>query len=338
MDDNDNDNNDNNDDNDYNNDDNNDKEYKYLIGIIGLGILGNAIKETFEFFPNIKIKCYDKYKVRDINIKNTIHTTNNTTYNTIYCNTIQELLLCDIIFLCLPTEYDDIKKEYDKTEIDLVCSELAFYRYQGIIILKSTVEPKTTENISIKYKSIYPYFNIVHSPEFLSARTATEDFTNQNHIVIGFDNSYNLYNLYNLNNLDNNINYALKFTTIEYLKTFYESFFPNAKISLCSSNESESMKIFCNSFYASKIQIFTEFKLLCDKMDINYNNVKKLMLSNGWINPMHTQVPGQDGQLSFGGKCFPKDIKALNELLKKMEVPNKVIDAVVEENNDMREF
>ena len=53
------------------------------------------------------------------------------------------------------------------------------------------------------------------------------------------------------------------------------------------------------------------------KLKTNYNNVKKLMLSNGWINPMHTQVPGQDGQLSFGGKCFPKDIKALNELLKK---------------------
>jgi len=290
------------------------EENNYIIGIVGLGVLGSAIHETFKSFSNIKIKCYDKYKVQEYN-----------TNKTIYSNTIQELLICDIIFLCLPTEYDDIKKEYNKTEIYKVCAELSFYRCQSIIILKSTVEPKTTETLSLKYKSIYPYFNIVHSPEFLSAKTATEDFTNQNHIVLGF-----------IDNIDNNIIYAYRFTTTEYLKTFYKSFFPNAKISICSSNESESMKIFCNSFYASKIQIFTEFKLLCDKMGIDYNIVKNLMINNGWINPMHTQIPGQDGQLSFGGKCFPKDIKALNELLKKMEVTNKVIDAVVEEQSIMR--
>ena len=283
--------------------------YNYIIGIVGLGVLGTAIRETFESFTDtntntnmkIKIKCYDKYK------------------NTIYCKSIQELLICDIIFLCLPTEYDNDKKEYNKTEIDKVCYELSLYRYQGIIILKSTVEPKTTENISIKNKAIYPHFNIVHSPEFLSARTATEDFKNQNHIVLGFIDSY-----------------KHKFSTIEYLKKFYKLFFPNAKISICSSNESESMKIFCNSFYASKIQIFTEFKLLCDKMDIEYNNVKDLMIDNGWINPMHTQIPGHDGQLSFGGNCFPKDIKSLNVLFEKYNVSHKVIDAVVEEHCEMR--
>ena len=35
------------------------------------------------------------------------------------------------------------------------------------------------------------------------------------------------------------------------------------------------------------------------------------MLKNGWINHMHTEVPGQDGKLGFGGACFPKDTAAL---------------------------
>ena len=128
----------------------------------------------------------------------------------------------------------------------------------------------------------------------------------------------------------------IKYDTIQYLLDLFEEFFPKAKISICSSNESESMKIFCNSFYATKIQFFTEIKLLCDKMDIDYNNVKDLMLLNNWINPMHTEIPGHDGNISFGGKCFPKDIKALNEVFAKLNVTHKVIESTVKEHIEMR--
>jgi len=289
----------------------------FTIGIVGLGVLGTAIRETFESFPNAFIKCYDKYKKQSIN-------TNNTTY----CNTLKNLLDCNVIFLCLPTIFDNEKKEFDKKEIYNVCDDLALYKYKGIIILKSTVEPKTTENISKKYKAIYPYFNIVHSPEFLSEKTATEDFKTQKNIIIGIVDT----DIVNTNEFVNNN----KYNTVSYLLDTFEHFFQKSKISFCSSNESESMKIFCNSFYASKIQIFTEYKLLCDKMNIDYNNVKDLMLSNNWINPMHTQVPGHDGKISFGGNCFPKDINALNEVFKKMNITNKVISSVIEEHNEMR--
>jgi UDP-glucose 6-dehydrogenase len=71
-------------------------------------------------------------------------------------------------------------------------------------------------------------------------------------------------------------------------------------------------------------------------MDIDYNNVKDLMLLNNWINPMHTEIPGHDGIISFGGKCFPKDIKALNEVFRKNDIAHKVIDSVVKENIEMR--
>jgi GDP-mannose 6-dehydrogenase len=287
------------------------------IGIIGLGVLGTAVRETFESFSNIIIKCYDKYK------KNSF--TNSISIN---CDSIEELCNCKIIFLCLPTEFCNDKKEYNKTEIEVVCEQLALFNYKGVIILKSTVEPKTTQNISIKYKKINPYFNIVHSPEFLSAKTAKEDFKNQKHIVIGIVD----FDIVNKKTDSDNI----KYNTIHYLTDFFEYYFPKAKISICSTNESESMKIICNSFYATKIQFFTEIKLLCDKMDIDYNNIKDLMLQNGWINPIHTQIPGHDGEISFGGKCLPKDIKALNEVFKKMNVLHKVIDAVVEENIEMR--
>ena len=241
----------------------------------------------------------------------------------IKCNSIEEMIDCNIIFLCLPTEFCNIKKEYEKTEIYLVCAKLEELDYSGIVILKSTVEPKTTTHLS----AIYSKLNIVHNPEFLTARTATEDYKNQKHIVLGFVDKYN----YTYKN-----NFGDKENIILYLYTFFKLYFPSAKISICSSDESESMKLFCNSFYATKIQFFTEIKLLCDSLGMEYNNIRSLMLNNEWINPMHTIIPGPDGNISYGGKCFPKDIEALRQVFEKMEVSHKVIDAVISENKEMR--
>jgi UDPglucose 6-dehydrogenase len=283
----------------------------YKIGIIGIGVLGNAIKETFENFKKddiekgvgvklglgLDIKCYDRYK----NIGSGIY----------------ELLDTDMVFLCLPTLFNSQIGEYDKQEIYNVCSELEHLKYSGIVILKSTVEPQTTKELSRKYKSL----KLVHNPEFLTARTATADFINQKHIILGFLDEYHECNGINI---------------IQYLEVFFKKYFPLAKISICSTDESECVKIFCNSFYATKIQFFTEIKLLCDRMGVEYNSIRDLMLLNDWINPMHTVVPGSDGQISFGGMCFPKDIKALNEVMKKNNVSNGVLEAVIKEREIMR--
>ena len=117
---------------------------------------------------------------------------------------------------------------------------------------------------------------------------------------------------------------------------FYSKFYPDAKISVCTSTESESMKIFANSFYSVKIQFFNEIYLLCEKMGCSYESVRDLMLENNWINPMHTQVPGPDGLLSYGGSCFPKDTSALLKYMKKYETPFKVLEATILERNEMR--
>lgn len=261
------------------------------IGIIGIGVLGTALKNTFEKFK-LNILCYDKYKYKDNDI------------------TLIEILICDIIFLCLPTLFDSNKNEYNKDSIYEIIDFLSEYNYDGFIILKSTVEPGTTKELQNKYTHI----KLIHNPEFLSAKTATIDYINQKHIVLG----------------------KSKDIDINIIISFFKYYFPLAELSITKSDESEMMKIVCNSFYATKIQYFSEIKLLCDDYNIDYNNVKNLIIKNGWINPMHTNIPGHDGKLSFGGYCFPKDIKALNEVLKKRKINNKVIQAVIDENIEMR--
>merc|ERR1711965_14373 len=96
------------------------------------------------------------------------------------------------------------------------------------------------------------------------------------------------------------------------------------------------MKSFVNCFYAAKVQFFNELYLLCQIMNCDYDTVRKLMLKNKWINPMHTNVPGTDGKLSYGGYCFPKDTNALLQFMKKKQTNHKVLEAVIKERNEMR--
>lgn len=296
----------------------------YNIGIIGVGVLGTAIYETLKSYTGntkhsetttliqLTLSLFDKYKK---------------------IGTLPQLLSTDFIFLCLPTEYSASRHEYDKTEIYNICSELSKMEYKGVIIIKSTIEPSTTESLYNKYNNL----QLIHNPEFLTARTATQDFTNQSHIILGTLPSTTIENVNFIVNFYKNVfNAVLKNEMNNEMNNEMQSYSQKPIISVCSSSESESVKIFCNSFYATKIQFFTEIKLLCDKLNIDYNNVKNMMLLNGWINEMHTEIPGHDGKISFGGKCFPKDISALNSFMEQLNVPNKVISAVFNENKEMR--
>jgi UDPglucose 6-dehydrogenase len=269
------------------------------VAIVGLGFVGSAMQKSFELKSkeekaNVELFYYDKYKNGGI-------------------GSLESCFKGEIMFLCLPTKYNQKLGEYDKQNIYDVCDELEKNKYDGVVVIKSTVEPETTNNLTKKYKTL----RFVHNPEFLTARTAFEDFHNQKHIVLGKSG-----------NCSNN--------DMDKLVKFYNNLYPEAKISICSALESESMKIFCNCFYAVKVQFFTELYLLCKKNGCNYELVKDMMLKNNWINPMHTTVPGPDGEISYGGLCFPKDTNALFKYMEKQDTPHKVIENVIVERNEMR--
>ena len=75
---------------------------------------------------------------------------------------------------------------------------------------------------------------------------------------------------------------------------------------------------------------------MCNKINIDYNVVRQGMLNNNWINPMHTEVPGHDNKLSYGGACFPKDTNALLEFMKKNNMIHEVLKSTVNERNKIR--
>lgn len=265
-----------------------------MIAVVGLGFVGSALWKSFEHKKVTPLFVFDKFKNGGI-------------------GSLEECLQSRILFICLPTPYNEDTKEYGKEAINETMERLAACDYAGVVVIKSTVEPGTTEDFSRRY----PKLSILHNPEFLSAATAFHDFHNQKHIVLGAGSNCSE-------------------DQVQGVYDFYHTFYPEAEISLCGSNESESMKSFVNCFYALKIQFFNELFLLCQSNGTDFNTVRDLMLKNKWINPMHTSVPGRDGKLSYGGGCFPKDTNALLQHMKRAGTPHAVLEGCISERNVMR--
>jgi UDP-glucose 6-dehydrogenase len=53
----------------------------------------------------------------------------------------EDCLNTTLMFLALPTQYKHATREYDKTAIFETCKKLTDARYDGTIVIKSTVEP-----------------------------------------------------------------------------------------------------------------------------------------------------------------------------------------------------
>lgn len=209
-----------------------------------------------------------------------------------------KVLTCDFTFVCLPTPQKEKEFGLDTSYLDdFFCSIVVqSNKSQTKFILKSTVPIGYTRQSQVKYA--LPY--IVHSPEFLTARCASHDAQNPSRNIIGHVKSTDI-SYYNL------------------VYQLYRSRFPHCLTLKTTSDESEAIKIFQNSFFATKITFFNECYLIAKKLGLDWEDILIGMLSDGRINPSHTQVPGPDGKLGFGGECLPKDLAQMIEHSRHLE-------------------
>jgi len=204
-------------------------------------------------------------------------------------NDLESVHNCDFVFVCVPTPM------YEDGSQDLSYVESSFKKANDgpIYILKSTVLPGTTEVLSKKY----PNIKIIFSPEFLTERTAKLDMLTQSRIIIGGDLSLT-----------------------EKAKVLFNKRFKVKNIILTDSKTAELTKYMNNTFFATKVSIMNEFKLLCEKIGANWDDAVRGFVSDGRIGDSHLNVPGHDGKLGYGGTCFPKDVNALLSFSKKHNI------------------
>jgi len=266
------------------------------IGIIGNGFVGNAIAEGFKHYTTVKI--YDRDDKRS-------------------SHSFKDTVNSDIVFISVPTPMSN--KQGGRCNLSIIEDVFAKaneIKSSAIFVIKSTVPIGATSSLQLKY----PNLTILHSPEFLTARSAKLDFITPSRNMVGYPKDF-------YSNL-----HAHPSTVVN----LYKERFPGVSCQLMTSDESETVKYVANCFFAVKISYFNEIKLLCDKLELDWNHICEGVLSDGRIGISHYQVPGHDGKPGFGGTCFPKDINSLITVMKDHDIDPKILRAAWEVNVKVR--
>ena len=75
---------------------------------------------------------------------------------------------------------------------------------------------------------------------------------------------------------------------------------------------------------------------MCLKINLDYDKVVEYSVLDKRIGNSHLNVPGPDGDLGFGGHCFPKDLSALIKLSDDIGSINYLIKSVIKTNDTVR--
>ncbi len=214
---------------------------------------------------------------------------------------------CNVVFICVPTPMNN-NGSCDISTVESVINDFSTCKGK-ILINKSTVPPGTTEMFNKKSKENQIIFN----PEFLTERNAVNDYKYQERIILGGPRPA---------------------TTI--VKNIFSKAFPSAHIIKTGSKHAEMIKYFTNAFLATKVSFANEMFELCNHLDLDYDKVLEYVMHDKRIGKSHLNVPGPDGDLGFGGHCFPKDVSALLYLTKKIGSTNYILKSILDTNNKLR--
>ena len=187
--------------------------------------------------------------------------------------------------------------------VESVVQELNEMNYEGIIAIKSTITPSTTKKLQVKYNNN----RICFVPEFLRERCAIADFTQNHDVCIIGSESTEICN---------------------FIKKIHGKY-PNDFVFL-SPTEAEFVKYYNNIYNATLITLANNFYELCIAMDVDYNNVKRAVVSRDHINDVYMDC--NENFRGYAGACLPKDVRAFINLSKSLGLNTGLFEFLDNEN------
>jgi UDPglucose 6-dehydrogenase len=250
------------------------------IGIIGKGTVGSAVFDGLEYLGHVMTFFDPKHEG----------------------STLADVLDTDVVFISVPTDMSS-NGDCDVSIVDNVVNELAVNNYQGLVSIKSTVVPGTTDRL----QKLYPTLRMSMVPEFLRAKSALADFVyNHDLLVVG---------CYNKEDAD--------------IIVDLHGSFPQ-HVARVTPTEAEIIKYFNNVHHAMSVTFANIAYDVCGKMGANYMNVYKAITKRECFNPAYLMAnPKMRG---YGGHCLPKDTSAWNNLIKRLDLPYTMIQSVIDDN------
>jgi UDPglucose 6-dehydrogenase len=220
----------------------------------------------------------------------------------------------DIIFICVGTPTKKNGSAADLSQVYNVAKEIsASINKFKIIITKSTVPVTTGDEIEkiISKNVSKKLFSVVSNPEFLREGEAIRDFSYPDRVVIG--------------TRDKRSNKTLK-------NLYSPLISKGAKYINTSRRAAELIKYASNAFLATKITFINELSNLCEKIDVNIEDISIGMGLDKRIGSRFLRAGP-----AYGGSCFPKDTKAIVSTSDKFKTNLSVIKSVIK-SNDNRSF
>lgn len=252
----------------------------YKIAVYGVGAVGSAVSKGLMEIKNNEVIDYD------INLE----------------TPFEDCLNTDFIFICLPSPSGQ-NGEVDMKIIDTEVERISKSGYKGVVCLKSTVEPGTTNRFKEKFTNL----TFAFVPEFLRERCAYEDFTkNHDLLVIGCEDELIANQIIDI----------------------HGSYPKNVKI--LPPLEAEMVKYFSNVYNALRITFANNFFEICSKLGASYDEVLQTYLLRGLSTGNYLQC--SENLRGYGGMCLPKDTKALIHLMKELKINLNLIKSIEQDN------
>lgn len=223
----------------------------------------------------------------------------------------------DISFICVgtPSKQDgSIDLTYVRGVSEEIGEALSSKGEYHVVVVRSTVIPGTTEQTILPLleqrsgKRAGEHFGLCVNPEFLQEGNAVEDFLHPNKLGI--------------------VAGQLDRRSGDTLLKVYEGF--DAEILRTTLRTAEMIKYARNSYLAKDISFANEIANFCQKLGVDYLDVKRGMEMDARIGKGRFLNAG----VGFGGSCFPKDVKALEAMAHSNRIRLRLLEATLAVNAD----
>lgn len=208
----------------------------------------------------------------------------------------------DILFIAEPTSVTDLR--YNIRNVNIICQHMDRFKYKGIIVVISNINPDTIDYLKRNYENLVIYY----CPHIFACESNHRNkamFCGQNQIVLGKNG-----NVTETHDFIISAFFRLNYRQVPYI---------------CNFHEAVAYKMFCHSFYVMNMNFMRDVDSYCGKMDIDANQVKKFMIKNNRVNVFKTNPFVEENDAYIGETGIKNDFMVLSCFMKRKQVHAKIM-------------